>query len=234
MTSTAAKNTARETAGFYTVRPGRLNYDQGLRLQEELLQLRCESAADYLVLLEHPPVITFGRGSSERHLLASAEQLAHQGIEVRRTGRGGDITYHGPGQLVGYPIVYLPPGQRDLHRYLRTLEQLLLQSVASFGIAAETRTGKTGLWIGRKKLASIGVGVRRWTTWHGFALNIEHQLAGFANIVPCGLQGVAMTSLEACLDRPVSLAEVETVIIQQFAEVFSAEFLGEYEYSTTT
>jgi lipoyl(octanoyl) transferase len=228
------QNLARQSAGFHAVRPGRLSYDQGLRLQEELLQLRSESAADYLILLEHQPVITLGRGSSETHLLASAEQLASQGIVVHRISRGGDITFHGPGQLVGYPIVHLPPDQRDLHRYLRKLEQLLLGCAASFGVAAETLPGKTGLWAGRKKLASIGVGVRRWTTWHGFALNVEQRLEGFANIVPCGLQGVAMTSLAACLNRNITVAEVETEIIHQFAEVFSADYLGEYEPPTTS
>jgi lipoyl(octanoyl) transferase len=227
-------NDTRQSTGFYTVRPGRLNYDEALRLQEELLQQRTELTADFLILLEHQPVITLGRCGSEAHLLASAEQLASQGIAVRRISRGGDITFHGPGQLVGYPIVYLPPGQRDLHRYLRKLEQLLLRSVASFGVAAETLAGNTGLWVDGKKIASIGVGVRSWTTWHGFALNIEQRLEGFANIIPCGLRGVAMTSLQDCLNRRVSVAEAENVIIQQFAEVFSADCLGEYEPPTTT
>jgi len=231
--SLTADHPIRIPQGFYTVRPGRLSYDEGVRLQEQFLKLRGEQSADYLILLEHQPVITLGRSSSQRHLLASTELLARKGIEIRQAGRGGDITYHGPGQLVGYPIVYLPPEQRDLHRYLRKLEQLLLQSVARFGVEATTLPGKTGLWVGDKKLASIGVGVRRWTTWHGFALNVEQRLEGFDTIVPCGLEGVEMTSMEACLGRPVSLNEVEADIIQQFAEIFSADCLGDYEYSTT-
>lgn len=231
MSFRATENVIR--TGFYTVRPGRLSYDAGLRLQQELLQRRAETGTDFLLLLEHPPVITLGRGDSRDHLLVSAEQLATRGIELRQVSRGGDITYHGPGQLVGYPIIYLDPRQRDLHRYLRKLEQLLQQSAAEFGVEATSRPGKTGLWVNEKKLASIGVGVRRWTTWHGFALNVEHRLEGFDTIVPCGLAGVAMTSLEACLDRPVTLSEVEAVIIEQFARVFSADRLGDYEYSTT-
>jgi len=231
MSFRATENVIR--TGFYTVRPGRLSYDAGLRLQQELLQRRAENGTDFLLLLEHQPVITLGRGDSRDHLLVSAEQLATRGIELRQVSRGGDITYHGPGQLVGYPIIYLDPRQRDLHRYLRKLEQLLQQSAAEFGVEATSRPGKTGLWVNEKKLASIGVGVRRWTTWHGFALNVEHRLEGFDTIVPCGLSGVAMTSLEACLDRPVTLSEVEAVIIEQFARVFSADRLGDYEYSTT-
>jgi len=231
--SATAETTSRTRPGFYCVRPGRLGYAAGLSLQEELLQRRGEQSTDFLILLEHRPVITYGRGSSRQHLLASAECLAQRGIELHQASRGGDITYHGPGQLVGYPIVQLPPQQRDLHRYLRRLELLLLLSVARFGLEAQTLPGKTGLWVDGKKIASIGVGVRRWTTWHGFALNVEHRLKGFDSIVPCGLSGVAMTSLEACLGRKVTLAEVEPIIIQQFAEVFSVEPLGDYEHPTT-
>lgn len=222
----------RPAGGFYTVRAGCLRYADALRLQQRLLQLRHDQSADFLVLLEHPPVITYGRGNALRHLLATEQVLRERGIELHRVGRGGDITYHGPGQLVGYPIVALSPGQRDLHGYLRRLERLLVGSVSCIGVSAESPPGRTGIWVGGKKLASIGVGVRRWTTWHGFALNVAHRLEGFATIVPCGLSGVEMTSLEACLGRTVTLAEVETVIIQQFAEVFSAAYLGDYEYST--
>lgn len=218
---------------FYTVRPGRLPYLDGLRLQQDLLQQRPGQATDYLVLLEHLPVITYGRGNALRHLLATEQALRERGVELHRVARGGDITYHGPGQLVGYPIVALPPGQRDLHGYLRRLERVLIRSVARLGVSADLAPDHTGVWVGGKKLASIGVGVRRWITWHGFALNVAHRLEGFATIVPCGLSGVEMTSLEACLGRVVTRAEVESLIIQQFAEVFSAEYLGDYEYSTT-
>lgn len=219
---------------FYTLRPGLLDYAAALELQQRLLAQRQQLDADLLLLLEHPPVITCGRGSDERHLLVSAEQLSRQGIGLHKVSRGGDMTFHGPGQLVGYPIVRLPEGERDLHRYLRRLEQLLQRTVARFGVCAGTLPGKTGLWVGERKLASIGVGVRHWTTWHGFALNVSNQLEGFANIVPCGLSGVRMTSLEECLQASVSLPTVESAIIEAFSELFDAEYLGEYVDPTTT
>jgi len=214
---------------FRTLRPGRLPYDAALTLQEELLDKRRQLQEDTLVLLEHPPVITFGRRAADSHLLLSEVELARRGIEVVRTGRGGDITYHGPGQLVGYPIVDLDPLGRDLHRYLRLLEATLIDALAAFAVTGETVPGKTGVWVDGAKVASIGVAVRRWVSWHGFALNVGADLSGFSAIVPCGLRGVAMTSLERLLGRPVPLPEVEERVIDAFARVFVSRHAGESE-----
>ena len=214
---------------FRTLRPGRLPYGAALALQEELVENRRLRQEDALVLLEHPPVITYGRRADPSHLLLPEEELALRGIELILTGRGGDITYHGPGQLVGYPIVDLDPLGRDLHRYLRFLETMLIDALASFAVTGETVPGKTGVWVDGAKVASIGVAVRRWVSWHGFALNIGADISGFEAIVPCGLQGVAMTSLERLLGRPVPLSEVEERVIAAFARVFGSRHAGECE-----
>jgi len=214
---------------FRTLRPGRLPYGAALTLQEELLDKRRQLQEDTLILLEHPPVITFGRRAAPSHLLLPKEELARRGIEVVLTGRGGDITYHGPGQLVGYPIVDLDPLGRDLHRYLRLLEATLIGALATFDITGETVPGRTGVWVNGAKIASIGVGVRRWVSWHGFALNVGADLSGFDAIVPCGLQGVAMTSLERLLGRPVPLPEVEERVIDAFAKIFACRHAGDCE-----
>jgi len=219
--------------GCLTLCPGRLDYRSGLDLQERLLDRRRESAHDILLLLEHEPVITLGRGADAGHLLVPIEILQRRGVEVHRIGRGGDVTYHGPGQLVGYPIVDLTPLGRDLHRYLRLLEQLLVGVAAHFGVRATTVPGKTGLWVDGEKLASIGVGVRHWISWHGFALNVAADLSGFEVIIPCGLAGVRMTSLERLLGRPVSLSQVEEIAIGEFSRVFFSSNLGHYDDQTT-
>lgn len=214
---------------FRTLRPGQLPYGAALALQEELLENRRHCHDDTLLLLEHSPVITYGRRASSSHLLVSEGELARRGIEVVRTGRGGDITYHGPGQLVGYPIVDLDLVGRDLHRYLRLLETMLVDVLAAFGVAGEIVPGKTGVWVEGAKTASIGVAVRRWISWHGFALNVGDDLSGFDAIVPCGLPGVAMTSMERLTGRPFSLAEVEEQVIRSFARLFASSYAGEYD-----
>ncbi|PLX83878.1 MAG: lipoyl(octanoyl) transferase [Desulfuromonas sp.] len=214
---------------FVTLRAGRLSYRDALQLQERLLDGRRRRREDVLLLVEHPPVVTLGRGGSEAHLLHSREELARRGIEVLRTGRGGDVTYHGPGQLVGYPVVDLDPLGRDLHRYLRMLEATLIDTLAAFGLVAERIPGKTGVWVDGAKIASIGVGVRRWVSWHGFALNVAGDLTGFEAIVPCGLPGVRMTSLEGLLGRPVLLEDVESALVRAFSRVFGGRHSGEYE-----
>jgi lipoyl(octanoyl) transferase len=214
---------------FHTLQVGRLPYRSALGLQERLLEERRLRTGDILLLLEHPPVITMGRGARPEHLLLGAEELARRGVELAQISRGGDVTWHGPGQLVGYPICDLDLLGRDLHRYLRLLEELLIDTLAAFGIRGERQEGKTGVWVAGAKIASIGVGVRRWISWHGFALNVSADLAGFAAIVPCGLSGVTMTSLEKLLGRTVSLAEVETQVIHSFAKIFTAHHAGRYE-----
>jgi lipoate-protein ligase B len=223
-----APATVRENR-FRTLRPGSLSYRSALALQEELLERRRQGNEDILILLQHPPVVTLGRGANDRNLLLPAAELGRRGIDLERVGRGGDVTYHGPGQLVGYPIVDLGPLGRDLHRFLRLLEATLIDTLAAFGLAGEQIAGRTGVWVEGEKVASIGVGVRRWVSWHGFALNVAaDDLAGFAAIVPCGLPGVRMTSLERLLGRTVPLPQVEEEIIRTFAKIFLSQYAGEY------
>ena len=181
------------------------------------------------MLLEHAPVITLGRGARAEHLLLPRAELARRGVEVAACSRGGDVTWHGPGQLVGYPIVDLTPRGRDLHRYLRELEEVLIRTLAHFGVAGQRIPGKTGVWVGSAKIASIGIAVRRWVAWHGFALNLDPDLSGFAAIVPCGLHGVRMTSLAAELGRPVPRRAVEEVLIAAFANVLQMDYAGNHE-----
>lgn len=183
---------------------------------------RAGRVGDTLLLLEHPPVITLGRRSDPRHLLASPERLAELGIELYEAGRGGDVTYHGPGQLVGYPVLALAGVRRDAHRYLRELEQALIDTAALWGVAAERSPGLTGIWVGRDKLAAIGVRLSSgWITSHGFALNVAADLAGFAHIVPCGIGGGrGVTSLERLLGRPLELPAVAAAVAGRLAAVF--------------
>jgi lipoyl(octanoyl) transferase len=219
------------------VHPGRLPYASAVTLQETLLARRQLGGEDFLILLEHPAVITLGRRSRTEHLLVSPDELARRGIELAESGRGGDVTFHGPGQLVGYPIVDLNRFGRDLHAYLRRLEDVLLLTLSAFGVLGERIPGKTGVWVAGAKVASIGVGVRRWVSWHGFALNISTDLSGFTAIVPCGLPDVSMTTLERILGRAVSIEEVEDQIIASFSAVFHAvhigDFAGEHDRSDT-
>lgn len=173
---------------------------------------------DTLVFTEHDPVFTLGlRKDAPHHLVWNETQLAQAGIDVVQTNRGGDITYHGPGQIVGYPIVSLMRS-RDLHSYLRFLEEVLISSLAVFGLAAARRDGLTGIWVGRRKIAAIGVAVRRWVTYHGFALNVCPDLDHFRGIVPCGITAAegTVTSLTAELGRPVALADVKHAIANEF------------------
>ena len=183
---------------------------------------------DTLLLLEHPHVLTLGvRGDGGRgHILASADVLAARGIEVHETGRGGDITYHGPGQLVGYPIIDLNPGRRDVHRYVRDLETVLIRTAADYGIQAGRVEGLTGVWVGDDKLAAIGVRIARWVTSHGFALNVSTNLDHFKLIVPCGIADRGVTSLERLLGRGLETTEVENRIIEHFSNVFDLNSLA--------
>ena len=180
---------------FEVIQAGRVPYDEALAWQRGLAQDRIAGrlAHDVLLLLEHPPVITLGRSSHAENVVAPDAE----GVEVFEIERGGDVTYHGPGQLVGYPILDLKHHRQDLHWYLRTLEQALIDAVARLGIPAERKPGYTGVWTSAgRKIASIGVHVKQWVTWHGFALNVTTDLSGFDRIVPCGIPGVEMTSIE--------------------------------------
>jgi lipoyl(octanoyl) transferase len=220
----------RQTARPLDVRRlGRVPYTEALALQRSLVDDRRSGViGDTLLLLEHPHVLTLGvRGDGGRgHILASADVLAARGIEVHETGRGGDITYHGPGQLVGYPIIDLNPGRRDVHRYVRDLETVLIRTAADYGIQAGRVEGLTGVWVGDDKLAAIGVRIARWVTSHGFALNVSTNLDHFKLIVPCGIADRGVTSLERLLGRGLETTEVENRIIEHFSNVFDLNSLA--------
>jgi lipoyl(octanoyl) transferase len=204
-------------------RLGRVGYSDALELQRRLVEeRRAERIDDVLLLLEHPEVLTLGvRGDGGRsHIVATSDALALRGIEVHEAGRGGDITYHGPGQIVGYPILDLRPDRCDVHRYVRDLEEVLIRTARDYGIAAGRVSGLTGIWVGREKLAAIGVRISRWITSHGFALNVTTDLANFDLIVPCGIADRGVTSLAAVLGRSVGLAEVDDRLAAHFGEVF--------------
>ncbi len=202
---------------------GLTSYGEALERQKVLLESRIRGdAADTLVFTEHQPVYTIGaRPGAEKHLLLDQATLVRLGIEVYRTSRGGDITCHCPGQLVGYPIVSLRM-HKDLHRYLRLLEQTLIQSVGFFGLAAHRRDGLTGIWLGTRKLAAIGVAVKSWVTWHGFALNVNPELRYFNGIVPCGIVDGTVTSLARELKMAPSMDEVKRVVAREFWTLFRA------------
>ncbi len=204
-------------------RLGVVAYSEALELQKSLVEQRkADEIPDQLIFLEHPPVITLGvRSRNERsHVLETPAGLAAQGVELFETGRGGDVTYHGPGQLVGYPILDLKPDRCDVHRYVRDLEETLIRAVATFGVTAGRSPGLSGAWVGEDKLAAIGVRIARWVTSHGFALNVTTNLQHFSLIVPCGISGKGVTSLEKLMGRPVAMADVQAAVAQAFAAVF--------------
>jgi len=205
-------------------RLGLMPYPEALALQRALVEdRRANRVGDLLLFVEHPHVLTLGvRGDGGRaHILAAPEALAARGVEVHETGRGGDITYHGPGQIVGYPIVDLRPDRCDVHRYVRDLEDVLIRTAADYGIDAGRVVGLTGVWVDREKLAVIGVRIARWITSHGFALNVTTDLEYFNLIVPCGIADRGVTSLARLLGRSVDRAEVEERIASHFSRVFA-------------
>jgi lipoyl(octanoyl) transferase len=205
-------------------RLGRVPYADALALQRSLVEdRRAGRVDDLLLLLEHPHVLTLGvRGDGGRsHILATPDALESRGVEVHETGRGGDVTYHGPGQIVGYPIIDLQPDRCDVHRYVRDLEEVLIRTASDYGVEAGRVEGLTGVWVGREKLAAIGVRISRWVTSHGFALNVSTDLEYFNLIVPCGIADRSVTSLARLLDRPVNRIEVEDRIAAHFGEVFA-------------
>jgi lipoyl(octanoyl) transferase len=201
---------------------GRVPYQEALAVQEELVQARRDGEIpDQLLLLEHPHVITLGSSSQEKNLLLSPEEREAKGIELFEVGRGGDVTYHGPGQLVGYPILDLKPDRKDLHRYLRDLEEVLIVLLSHFGIVSGREEGLTGVWVPQGKLAAIGVRISSgWITSHGFALNVDPDLDFFSSIIPCGIQDRSVTSMARILGRPLSLDEVTSELVQNFERVF--------------
>ena len=212
---------------------GTMAYAEALGLQRAVAKARIsgELDEDLLLLVEHPPVVTLGRSFKERHLLASPALLANRGVELFEVERGGDVTFHGPGQLVGYPIVDLKRHTRDLHWYLRQVEEALIRAIAPFGLSGERRAGLTGVWTEGRKLASIGVHARDWVTWHGFALNVTTDLRYFDLIVPCGIDMVEMSSIARELERrgdPAAnsgalLATVKANVAAAFGDVFTLD-----------
>jgi len=181
---------------------GTVSYAAGVRLQEALVVARAAGlTGDWLLYPEHPSVVTAGRGAHADSLKVDRATLARLGVEYHESSRGGDVTWHGPGQVVGYPICDLTRRDRDLHRFLRDLEQALIEALAGWGISAQRSPGRTGVWVGDEKIASIGIAVRRWVSYHGFALNVAAGLPGFDLIHPCGLRGIRMTSVVDQLGR---------------------------------
>ena len=209
---------------FEVRRLGLVPYSEALKLQQELVEeRRAGRVPDLLILLQHPPVITLGvKGDGGRsNVLATAERLAELGIDVSETGRGGDVTYHGPGQIVGYPILDLKPDRCDVHRYVRDLEEVMIRVCADYGVNAGRISGLTGAWVGSGKIGAIGVRISRWITSHGFAFNVTTNLADFQLIVPCGIADHGVTSLEQITRRAHSIPDVEDRVIDHFMDVFA-------------
>jgi lipoyl(octanoyl) transferase len=227
--STEAPGPARSPARrrLLVRRLGRVPYARGLELQEQLVAARqAGRVEDQLLLLEHDPVFTLGRNARQENLLFPPALLRERGFSVFETGRGGDVTYHGPGQVVGYPILELPPERRDVHRYVHDLEEVMIRVCADYGLTAGRVPGLTGTWVGDDKIGAIGVRIARWVTSHGFAFNVSTDLAAFELIVPCGIRGRGVTSLERLLGRAVPLEEVLERVSAQFAAVFGREPLA--------
>lgn len=210
-----------------TRRLGTVPYARGLELQAGLVtSRRGGEIPDTLLLLEHPHVITLGTSSAPEHILADEAERARRGIELFETGRGGDVTYHGPGQLVGYPILDLKPDRKDLHRYLRDLEEALIRALAGWGVEGFREEGYTGVWTRAGKIAAIGVRVSSgWITSHGFALNVAPELDYFGTIVPCGIRDREVATLASILGRPVTVEEVIPGVEEAVAETFGRELV---------
>lgn len=210
-------------------RLGVVPYADALAMQRALVEeRRAGRIPDVLLLLQHRPVITFGvKGDGGRaHVVATAERLAALGIETSETGRGGDVTYHGPGQLVGYPILDLRPDRCDVHRYVRDIEEVMIRVCADYGLPAGRIAGLTGTWIGAQKIGAIGIRISRWITSHGFAFNVSTNLDHFKLIVPCGIADRGVTSLERATGRRIPIADVEESVIRHFGEVFDRQVLA--------
>lgn len=209
---------------FKVYKLGLVPYGKALEIQLDLLERRKRGEIeDTLLLLEHPPTFTIGRRGNMGNLLAAEEYLAKEGISLEVISRGGDITFHGPGQLVGYPIMDLNNMGGDVHKYLRGLEEVIIEALQSYDIEARRIEGVTGVWVKWHKIASIGVGVKRWITYHGFALNVNTELSYFDKIVPCGIADVQMTSVQRWLAQreELDMADVEEAVISAFSKVFN-------------
>jgi lipoyl(octanoyl) transferase len=205
-------------------RLGRVGYADGLALQERLVRERqAGTIPDTLLLLEHEPVFTMGRNARAENVLFPADELRARGFDVFEVGRGGDVTYHGPGQVVGYPILDLSPDRRDVHRYVRDLEDVMIRTCADYGIRAERVEGRTGCWVGPEKIGAIGVRIARWVTSHGFAFNVRNDLSPFGLIVPCGIRDRGVTSLARLLGREPDLDEAIERLAGHLLAVFERQ-----------
>ena len=207
-------------------RLGVVSYAEGLELQQTLVAQRVAGEIDdVLLLLQHPHVLTLGvkAGESRQHVLATPARLAELGVEVHETGRGGDVTYHGPGQIVGYPIISLKPDRCDVHQYVRDLEECMIRVTADYGFTAGRIQGLTGAWVGAEKIGAIGVRIQRWVTSHGFAFNVNTDLDFFRLIVPCGISDRGVTSLRRLTGREVPIAEVEDRFVEHFRQIFACQ-----------
>ena len=211
-------------------RLGRVEYEDGLKLQALFERARKENlVGDVLLLLEHPPVLTLGRGASRADVLAGPELLEARGVEVHETNRGGEVTYHGPGQIVGYPILDLAPDRKDVRRHVRSVEEGMIRALAEHGIEAGRIPRWPGVWVGSeaagdaRKIGAVGVHIARWVTTHGFALNVNSALEDFELIIPCGIREAGVTSMEQELGRPVDVAAVEDSLARAFGSVLEAE-----------
>src|SRR3954467_11410452 len=215
-------------------RLGIVPYAEALAMQRALVEERkAGRVPDLLLLLQHPAVITLGvRGDGGRsNIVATGDRLRELGIDVFETGRGGDVTYHGPGQLVGYPIVALKPDRCDVHVYVRDVEEVMLRVCADYGVSANRVPGLTGTWIGAEKIGAIGVRISRWVTSHGFAFNVSTDLDHFKLIVPCGITDRGVTSLERAASRRIPLPEVEGAVVRHFCDIFGREVAAGLESS---
>ncbi len=205
-------------------RLGSVDYAEAHRLQKELQAKRIAGEiGDTVLLLEHPAVLTLGRAAKEQHVIAPREMLGAWGISVHEVGRGGDVTYHGPGQLVAYPIIDLSPNRRDVRKYMWSLEETMIRTCADFGLSATRVEGLNGAWIDDRKVGAVGVRISRWVTMHGLALNANTDLTHFDLIVPCGIRDKAVTSLSAELGRTVDVADVIDPLARHFAELYDTE-----------
>ena len=213
---------------FKILNLGLTNYKKALNIQRDLLDKRKNNLIpDTLILLEHPPTITIGRGGDLKNLLVSEGYLKDRGIYFEQISRGGDITYHGPGQIVAYPIMNLNSLGRDIHKYLRSLEHLIIDMLKNYDIKASGLKGITGVWANEKKIASIGIGVKRWITYHGFAININNDLDYFDMMIPCGLSKVRMTNITTESDTgKVTIEKANDYIVESFSKTFNRKYSG--------
>jgi len=207
---------------------GRIDYETALSWQKNLVQRLKESDSEpnHLILLEHPPVVTIGRRGTGRNIIADEKRLKQEGVKIFHTNRGGDVTYHGPGQIVGYPIIRLSDFARDIGKYLRAIEEVVIRTLKRFDIEGERKPKYTGVWVGEEKICAIGVAISRWITSHGWALNVNSNLSHFDLIIPCGISGKRVTSIRKILGGEMEADEVREALVESFAGVFRFEILN--------